>query len=619
MTKQLLLLPTPRHLSLTGEKFTLSGERLIVLDYEQPQALLFSARRLQGVLKRRCGLDWEATAGSAIPEGLRGVSLHVRPEADIPAQGYELAISAQGIAVTGADPAGVFYGVGTLIQIIGQSGQSLPGLRIRDWPDYPARGVMLDVSRERVPQMETLLNLVDVLAGWKINQLQLYTEHAFAYRQHPEVWQNVSPITGQEVLELDAYCRERFIELVPNQQSLGHLAPWLNLPRYKHLAEVEAGFQTPWGYREGSFSLCPTDPKSIEFLHGLYAELLPHFSSRMFNVGGDETWDVGQGRSKEACERLGSGRVYLNFLLELYREVSSFGRTPQFWGDIIVEHPDLIAELPKDMIALEWGYEADHPFDEHGRLFAASGIPFYVCPGTSSWCSIAGRTDNATANLLRAAEQGLKHGAIGYLNTDWGDYGHWQAWPVSYLGLMCGAAYSWSLESNREMDVAWQLSWHGFGDASGAMGRAVYDLGNLYQLPGIKLHNSSSYFWILQWPLDQIRSHPAAQAEVFEETLRALVAAEAAFAQANLEREDAGLIRAEFGYTTRLLRHACRRGLLAIEDDPGRARRMRQELGEDLSGMVEDFRKAWLERNRPGGLVESTKRMEKLRADYASE
>ena len=54
---------------------------------------------------------------------------------------------------------------------------------------------MLDISRDKVPTMPTLFALVDRLAEWKINQLQLYIEHTFAYRGHEEVWRNADPMT----------------------------------------------------------------------------------------------------------------------------------------------------------------------------------------------------------------------------------------------------------------------------------------------------------------------------------------------------------------------------------------------------------------------------------------
>ncbi len=257
----------------------------------------------------------------------------------------------------------MFYAVCTLIQLLGIRDQeaggrrqestpisnlqsptsSLPALRISDWPDFPNRGVMLDISRDRVPTMQTLLELVDLLASWKINQLQLYTEHTFAYRNHPEVWADASPMTGEEILALDAYCRERFIELVPNQNSFGHMTRWLTHDRYRPLAEAPDGCDTRWGHYDYPFSLCPIDPGSIELVRSIFDELLPHFTSRQFNVGCDETIDLGQVRSKEAVEKLGAGRVYLDFLLKIYREVRARGRTMQFWGDIIMEHPELVS------------------------------------------------------------------------------------------------------------------------------------------------------------------------------------------------------------------------------------------------------------------------------------
>ena len=269
----------------------------------------------------------------------------------------------------------------TLTQILDQCGGDLPTLRVTDWPDFPNRGLMLDISRDKVPTMETLYALVDLLASWKINQLQLYTEHTFAYQNHPEVWADASPMTGEEILALDAYCQARFVELVPNQNSFGHMHRWFEHERYLPLAEAPEGSMTPWGFfYEGPFSLAPTEPASLELVRELFDELLPHFSSPQFNVGCDETFDVGQGRSKEVVEEKGEGRVYLDFLLKIYREVKARRRTMQFWGDIIVHHPDLVAELPRDCIALEWGYDAQHPFNEHGAIFANSGIPFYVCP-----------------------------------------------------------------------------------------------------------------------------------------------------------------------------------------------------------------------------------------------
>ncbi len=149
----------------------------------------------------------------------------------------------------------------------------------------------------------------------------------------------------------------------------------------------------------------------------------------------------------------------------------------QFWGDIILKHPELIGELPEGIIALNWGYDAGHPYDEEGEKFEAAGVPYYVCPGTGSWNSIAGRTDNTIANLREAAEQGERHGAVGYLMTDWGDAGHPHPLPVSYLGFAWGAALSWCRASNESLDLTRALDLHVFYDAAGVMGQLAYDLG----------------------------------------------------------------------------------------------------------------------------------------------
>jgi len=565
----------------------------------------------------------------------REAIVHVDPAQVRQTEAYRLTIGPDSIHIVAHDAAGAFYAAMTMRQLARQCAGmgEVPCLRIEDWPDFPHRGVMLDISRDKVPTMETLYALVDLLAEWRINQFQLYTEHTFAYRHHREVWEHASPMTGEQVMALDAYCRQRFIELVPNQNSFGHLHRWLKHPRYRHLAETPAGFQSPWG--DDPFSLCPLEPGSLELLAELFDELLPHFSSRQFNVGCDETFDLGQGRSRAACEERGVGRVYLEFLLKIHQLVQRHGRTMQFWGDIILHYPDLIPELPKDIIALEWGYEADHPFARNSQKFAQAGVPYYVCPGTSSWNSIAGRTANALGNLWNAAESGCAHGAIGYLITDWGDNGHWQHLPVSFLGYAYGAAVSWAAQANQELDLPRALDLHAFQDAAGVMGRLAYDLGNAYQEVGLLVPNASLLALLLLHPDQPVTESdwPGLTVEGLERTLDYVDRVMAPlFSQARMAlyrtvqygaRPDAELIADEFRNAAALLRHACRLGIARLHAESGEITSIpaetRRALASQLEGTMAEYRRLWLSRNRPGGLADSVGRMERLLTLYRSD
>lgn len=612
MEKELVFLPAPKEIRYLEGDYGLPVEGLIWLENGVPQTMMKSSTRFEAILWKQLGYNWETTAGR-LSEDMASLRLRIDPERIQHEQGYQLTIDSQGIRVIAHDEAGVFYGVATLVQIMQQSGSQLPCLEIVDWPDFKARGVMLDISRDKVYRMETLYDLVDRLASWKINQLQLYTEHTFTYRFHPNVWKDASPMTGEEILYLDHFCRDRYIELVPNQNSFGHLTRWLKLPEYAHLAEVTGEFDAPWGKMEGPFSLAPEAPGVMEFIGGLYDELLPHFSSSMVNVGCDETFDLGAGKSKDICAERGTGQVYLDYLLRLYHNLKQRGKRMQFWGDIILQHPELVANLPQDLIALEWGYEADHPFDEHGAQFSASGIPFYVCPGTSAWNTIAGRTENCLMNLYNAARFGLQNGAIGYLNTDWGDNGHWQVLPVSFLGFAMGGAYSWSVDKSFGIDVKEAISRFAFEDPTGSMGQIVYEMGNVYRLAGFEISNASALFALMQMSLDDIADHPRMDTQALVNCLEKITEIMAYFRDERMARSDASLIREELNLTAHMLRHACMRGLFAAKhpDAP-----QGSYLLTDIREIIEDYRTIWLKRNRPGGLSDSADRLDKLAKEY---
>ena len=422
------------------------------------------------------------------------------------AEGYTLVIGSKGIAIHYRQPGGLRAAIATMRQLLRQYGRRLPRLTIRDYPDFARRGVMLDISRGRVPNLHTLLDLVDHLADFKINEFQLYTEHTFAYRNYEPVWRGWGPLTGDEILQLDARCRELGIDLVPNQNSFGHLRYWLEYPPLKKLAEIKEPYEGEGGtFLRYPSTLAPNHPGTLPFLRELFDELLPHFTSARFNVGCDETWDLGRGQSKALCAAKGKGRVYVDFLKQIHREVAARDRQMMFWGDIIIHHPELIRELPKDIVALNWGYEENHPFERETALFAKSKVPFYVCPGTSTWMTLIGRHDNAFANLRSGAKAGLKHGALGYLNTDWGDGGHPQPLAVSWLPYLMGAALSWCGASFDEALLVPVLSRDIFHDPTQRLAKAALALGFAHRKFNHYAPNVTPYGTVIAAPPPRLR------------------------------------------------------------------------------------------------------------------
>jgi len=551
------------------------------------------------------------------------VTLQLAPQRFRP-QGYALRVTRSGVEATAGDAAGLWYAVQTFAQLA-HGKRTIPCVDIKDEPDFPVRGVMLDISRDKVPTMRTLYRLIDWFASLKINQLQLYTEHTFAYRKHRTVWKNASPMTPEEVRALDAYCRERFIELVPNQNCFGHMERWLKHRRYAPLAETTGPWRDPWGkMRNVRATLNPLDPRSIRLVESLLDELLPNFSSRMVNVGCDETWELGQGRSAAACRRRGVGRVYLDFVMKVHDAVRGRGRRMQFWADIIHQHLDLIAELPRDVIPLEWGYEADHPFDEHCAALRRAGLEFYVCPGTSSWCSFAGRIDNALSNLRSAAEAGRRHRAAGYLITDWGDGGHRQYLPASYIPFAYGAAVSWCAKSNAGIDVL-EAARPAFDDPKGKITRIWFELGHFYKFLPPPIRNQSRLFRCMQADIDELldanRAGDDPLGESQADVLMALIQrmseyGRTLFASPRNSRE-ADTVSLELTATMHAMIDACARMLAVLDHRRTGVEWPRWDrLAHWTRKTMKWHRDSWLRRNRPGGLVDSLGHYERNLREY---
>lgn len=544
---------------------------------------------------------------------------------NIPKQGYELNIQANQIHVKGHSFAALHYAKQTILQLLEYAineDAPLPCLSISDWPDFERRGYMLDISRDKVPTMESLYRLIDQLSDWKINELQLYTEHTFAYKEHKVVWENSSPLTAEEIQALDAYCKARHIDLVPNQNSFGHMENWLKHDEYLDLAECPEDCQTAWGKRKRT-SLDPTNPRSLELMKSLYAEVLPNFSSPFFNIGGDETVELCEGKSKAECEKIGKGQVYLNYLKKLNAEANQLGFKTQFWGDIILNHPELISQLPQDMTALVWGYQDDHPFDEQLPKFKEAGLDFYICPGTSSWRSLIGRNKNAFGNLKNAALTGKQNGAKGYLNTNWGDYGHWQPLSTVYPSIILGASYAWNYSDSTLQHLEFQLNQYVFKDQTGNTAKAVLQLGNAYLDTKIPKGNANAFHLLLRrylWTMQGNYQTKVLTIDNLEKARETILKAIDLLDKGEPTSYDAEFIHAELKQAAALAMHGIDLGIARLNTEDFQTKSIplekRDELSNTLKPLIAKHKELWLMRNRPGGRSDSAAKLEDILIFY---
>jgi hexosaminidase len=524
----------------------------------------------------------------------------------LPAQGYDLVITEAATTLRHADDAGRRYGLQTLDQL------GAAGLReghIRDWPDLPARGFMLDISRDRVPDRACLEALADRLERVRINHLELYTEHTFAYADHEVVWRDASPLTAEDIVWFDATCAARGIELVANQNCFGHFERWLVHEPYRHRA-VDPTMAHPR-------SLAPTEDNA-RFALDLVAELTGHLTSRKVNLGCDEVFEL-QGRAE----------VFTRHLARLLAGARDLGLAPCFWADMVQVDPRAAADLVGDATALLWHYEAPmgdevagfletvelpEPFDglaqewlasgahlgfgPRAEQFAGAGLDWWVCPGTSGWNSFVGRWSNARENLLDAARAAAEHGASGMLITEWGDNGHLQPPSVMLPALTLGASLAWCEGANRDLDVVAALDGYVLPEATGTAGRALLEIGEVYARTGVMVPNGSALFHaVAGGGVGAFGDPDVAQLTGVVDTLEE---AEATFAAARFTDQDAAIVARELRQAVALARYGAR----LVGGDPPDV---------DPAALIAEQAACWDLRSRPGGRDDSLARLQPRR------
>ncbi len=482
-------------------------------------------------------------------------------------------------------------------------------------PQFTHRSFMLDISRDRVPTNETLRWLVDVLATLRYSELQLYTEHTFAFAGHEVVWNEASPLLPTEMAELSAYCEARGLELVANVNTFGHMGRWLKHPEYRHRAECPDG---PPEFLErllgGPACLAPTEDNA-EFALSLAREMLAATGGTRINIGADEPFELGHGVSAERSKRLGRGAVYREHLSRIVEPLIADGQEVLFWGDEFRHDPESISWIPEGATCVMWTYEAPHAdsrvydripqavkdflslpedgylgFGSHARLVIEGEKPVWLACGTSSWNTLLGRSANAAGNIDDAATVGASGGVEGFMLTDWGDNGHLQPLAVSLPAIVRGAVASWTGEGvDPNVDICAAVD-----DLLGApngTGDLLDRLGRISESIGTHVLDASAVFTAI------VPANSPGGGELDTQgagDARSLLAeARSLFERDSGEDSRWGIAAQELDATCQLADLGLRK---LMGDEPSQ---------DDVRRAVDAQREGWLRSSRPGGLEDS--------------
>lgn len=396
-------------------------------------------------------------------------------------QGYELLIDNDKIILAANTPQGIFYGKQSLIQLIrGTKNNKLAGIHIIDKPALKYRGLMDDISRGPVPSKEYMMYQIRRISELKMNLLTYYTEHVVKTKKHPEFAPPAGGISIEEWNEISEYARKYYVELVPNFQSLGHAEKVLLNPKYRNLAESNSMY-------------APTNPETVKFMKDIYDEMSPAFDSKYFHVNCDETFDLGRGPSKQMADSIGAGRVYADYMNKLADIIRNNNKRMMMWGDIVLQHPDILDMLPSDAVMMTWEYGDQPSFAKWIDPFRQKNIDYMVCPGVLNSLRLFPDYGMAMPNIRNFVREGVEKNTMGMLITVWDD-GGLHSFDRDWYGVAYAAEHAWNPNQNSITDFDSRLATGIYNSEGKELFEAIHkltEMGEIKALDGM----SEVLFW----------------------------------------------------------------------------------------------------------------------------
>lgn len=438
------IIPTPKEIKELPGTFSVCGAGVYVSDGCDSR-IVRAAGILCGEMGRAAGVIVPLSCGAP-----KDGSITVSHGGDEACESYTLDVTENRVDIRAPGARGAFYAIQTLRQLTATYGAKIPCCSVSDSPDFSYRGFYQDITRGRVNKPEKLRHIVDMLSLYKVNSLQLYIEDAFLFKEFEGMISAEEAMSAEEMIGLDEYCYQNFIELVPSLSTFGHLFTLLQSDRYNYLCELPEHKMTThyWMEKQWHHTIDPYNPDSIKVIGSMIEQYMPLFRSDKFNICCDETMDLCSGRNAGRDK----GEAYFHHLNALIDLVESHGKKVMMWGDVCMAHADLMQERVKSPVTvLNWCYHKTVP-QWLGSFFAERGYESIVCPGTSCWNGFFEDIDTSVGNISEFAALGKKYGALGMLNTNWGDFGHVCSFNCNLYGMLFGAQKSWNVDAETGED-----------------------------------------------------------------------------------------------------------------------------------------------------------------------
>ncbi|RJP73982.1 MAG: hypothetical protein C4539_00775 [Ignavibacteriales bacterium] len=461
------VIPVPQIVSMKENYFQLKPDLKILLNNKS--ADFFTAEILQKTLSETNRINSKIVEDgngegniSLIREQLSRKFIDKIP-GDKLDESYVLSVSGQGIKLQAQSSKGLFYGVMSLVQLLERTDKNkLREMEIIDWSDLKVRGISDDISRGQVSTIENFKKIIDIISRYKMNVYMPYIEDMLQLESYPSIGKGRGALSKAEVKELVEYASKRFVDVIPIFQTLGHYENILNQKEFLKYAEFP-----------GAACLNVSNDSIYLFLENMLKEVFEMFPSEYFNMGADESHDVGLGYSKHLVDKTSLAKVHLEHYKKVYAIIKKYNKKVLMYGDELLNHPENIKELPADLTVVDWHYRAEEKYPSV-KLFKESGLNYYVSPSVWNFPTTFPTNYNAFPNIKYLTKAGIENNATGMINSNWGDYGAETFKELIYMGYAWSAQCAWNIDESNEAEFTDNFLFDFYG-VDDARLRLVYD------------------------------------------------------------------------------------------------------------------------------------------------